>query len=156
MFKLRLILAPYVQKILLRTVTCGALFGLFGCSGYEKTVTGVFVTESGEEPFRLIVARTEAERAKGLMFVEYLPPREGALFEYDPPQIVGMWMKNTYIALDMIFINCDGKVTKIVKNRYPESLTVSRSEKPVCQVVELNGGTADMINLRQGDEFYVD
>ncbi len=133
-----------------------ALFSLTACSSESEKVTGVFVNDSGKKTeFLFTLAQTQAEKKKGLMFTRYLPEREGMLFQYDPPAAAKMWMKDTYIPLDLFFINCDGKIVYIEKNRQPETLDVTDSGVPVCYVAELNGGAANIMDVKAGDHFYL-
>ncbi len=74
------------------------------------------------------MATTDQERALGLMFRRSLPENAGMLFLYDPPQPAAMWMKNTLIPLDMVFISADGKVHRIEQNTEPFSTTLIPSE----------------------------
>ena len=72
--------------------------------------------------FRVWVADTPQRAEQGLMFVNDLPESEGMVFPLDPPRVENMWMKNTYIELDMLFIGADGRVTKIIERAHPLSL----------------------------------
>jgi uncharacterized membrane protein (UPF0127 family) len=74
------------------------------------------------------------------------------LFLYDPPQPAAMWMKNTLIPLDMVFISPDGTVHRIEANAEPFSTALILSEGPVVGVLELNAGEADKIGLKRGDK----
>jgi uncharacterized membrane protein (UPF0127 family) len=115
------------------------------------TGTLVLKTDSGEHSFNVEVATSERERAIGLMFRRSLPETGGMLFLYDQPQRAAMWMRNTYIPLDMIFISADGRVHRIETNTEPFSTDVIPSEGEVVGVLELNAGQADRIGLKRGD-----
>lgn len=97
------------------------------------------------------VMRTEAEREHGLMDRRYLPADRGMLFQFDKVQSVLMWMKDTYIPLDMIFISRDGVVTHIHENAEPMSQAIISSNGPVYGVLEVNAGFARKIGLKPGD-----
>jgi uncharacterized membrane protein (UPF0127 family) len=97
------------------------------------------------------VMRTEAERERGLMERRYLPPDRGMLFQFDREQPVMMWMKNTYIPLDMIFISRAGVVTHIHENAEPLSEAIISSNGAVYGVLEVNAGYARKIGLKPGD-----
>lgn len=97
------------------------------------------------------VMRTEAEREHGLMDRRYLPADRGMLFQFDKVQGVLMWMKDTYIPLDMIFISRDGVVTHIHENAEPMSEAIISSNGPVYGVLEVNAGYARKIGLKPGD-----
>jgi uncharacterized membrane protein (UPF0127 family) len=88
----------------------------------------------------------------GLMFRRSLAADAGMLFLYDRAQPVAMWMKNTYIPLDMIFIGADGRVHRIAKRTEPFSTDVISSEGDVQGILEVNAGIADAIGLKPGDE----
>ncbi len=109
-------------------------------------------TETGDHSFNIEVATTDEERALGLMFRRSLPENAGMLFLYDQPQPAAMWMKNTLIPLDMVFISPGGTVHRIEANTEPFSLTVIPSEGPIAGVLELNGGEAAKIGLKPGDK----
>jgi uncharacterized protein len=111
----------------------------------------VFKTETGEHSFDIEVMTTNGERAKGLMFRRSLPAKSGMLFVYDRPQAATMWMKNTYIPLDMVFIAEGGAVHRIEANTEPFSTALISSEGDIIAVLELNAGEAARIGLKRGD-----
>jgi len=106
----------------------------------------------GRYTFQIELARTPAQRQQGLMFRERLAADAGMLFDYDRPQPVAMWMKNTYVPLDMIFIDGAGIITHISKRAVPLSLQPISSNGPVRAVLEVNGGITDHLGIRVGDE----
>jgi hypothetical protein len=110
-----------------------------------------FVTASGTHHFSVEVMETDAQRERGLMFRRYLPPDRGMLFDFKTEQPVMMWMKNTYLPLDMVFISRSGIVTSIAKDTEPLSERIIPSGGPVYAVLELNAGTAEKIDLQPGD-----
>jgi len=116
------------------------------------TGTLVLRTATGNHNFNIEVAITDQERALGLMFRRSLPDNAGMLFIYDPPQPAAMWMKNTFIPLDMVFISADGKVHRVESNTEPFSTTIIPSDGDVVGVLELNAGEADKIGLKRGDQ----
>jgi uncharacterized protein len=116
------------------------------------TGTLVLETATGDHNFNIEVATTDQERALGLMFRRSLPENAGMLFIYDSPQPVTMWMKNTFIPLDMIFISAEGTVHRIESNTEPFSTSIIPSDGDVVGVLELNAGEADKIGLKQGDK----
>ena len=73
------------------------------------------------------------------------------IFPYDPPQDVGFWMKNTLIPLDMIFIRADGRIARIAARTRPHSLEPVLSGEPVAAVLEIRGGRAAELGIREGD-----
>lgn len=113
--------------------------------------TLVVETAKGRFPFQVEVAETLEQKELGLMFRKSLPDDTGMIFSYVPPQEVHMWMQNTFISLDMVFINADGRVRRIATHTEPFSQKVVASKGPVLAVLELNAGTADRIGLAVGD-----
>lgn len=109
--------------------------------------------ESGEDThsFRVEIARTRAERGLGLMYRTRLGPDAGMLFDYRTPRPVAMWMKNTLIPLDMLFIDSRGRIVKIAARTVPGSTAAVSSGKPVRAVLEINGGTAQRLGIAVGD-----
>lgn len=114
---------------------------------------GVLHTAKGDFKFNIELAKTEAEREKGLMFRTELAPDAGMLFVYEGEQQVSFWMQNTLIPLDMLFIGADGTVKTIHVNARPLDTTPIPSEVPVRFVLEIAGGRADEIGLKVGDKF---
>ena len=104
--------------------------------------------------FVVWLAETRNQQTRGLMYVKSLPKNTGMLFIYPNSNIRAMWMKNTFISLDMIFIDENGIVSSIEKNTEPQSLKTIRSEKPIKYVLELAGGKTDQIKLIEGDHIY--
>ena len=96
-------------------------------------------------------ADTDETRAQGLMFVEHLTPEQAMVFVYDPPQSVSMWMRNTYIPLDMLFADAAGCIVNIAANTTPLSLESIAGVKPVAYVVEVAAGTAAARGITVGD-----
>ncbi len=90
-------------------------------------------------------------RAQGLMFVKSLRPEQAMIFVYDPAQPVAMWMKNTLIPLDMLFVDDGGCVVKVHARARPGDLTAISADVPVGLVVELAGGTAATLGIAAGD-----
>jgi uncharacterized membrane protein (UPF0127 family) len=96
-------------------------------------------------------ADTPETRAQGLMFVEQLQPDQAMIFVYEPPQHVGMWMKNTLIPLDMLFVDRFGCVVHLHERARPGALDTIAADQPVVLVVELAGGTAASLGIKAGD-----
>jgi len=101
--------------------------------------------------YEVEVAATPASRAQGLMFRRALAPQAGMLFDFGRDEVARMWMKNTFIPLDMVFVGGDGTVRSIVRNAPPRSLDTISSRVPVRAVLELNGGESARIGLAPGD-----
>ena len=155
----------------LRRVLLAALAGLAACStgvadkpggaGQEAVavhaesglaVIGLTVTTRGKPyPFRVELAKSRFEQAKGLMFRAKLGPDEGMLFPMDPPREASFWMRNTVIALDLVFIGPDRRVLNIAANAVPYDETPLKSAGPAGAVLELAGGRAAELGIATGD-----
>lgn len=109
------------------------------------------VTRSGVHVFTVEVAKTEQERATGLMYRKELAEGRGMLFDFSPEQPVSMWMKNTFIPLDMIFIRSDGRILRIAENTEPHSEKIISSGGLARGVLEVIGGTARKYGIQPGD-----
>jgi uncharacterized protein len=96
------------------------------------------------------IADTDARRTRGLMFVEKLADNAGMLFVYPRPQQLAMWMKNTPLSLDILFVRADGRVMHVVENTTPLSLDTIPSEAVVSAVIELKAGSAARMKIRPG------
>ena len=111
----------------------------------------LIATAGGELRFDVEVARTPAQRAQGLMFRTALAPDAGMLFLYDPPSEMAMWMRNTILSLDMLFIAADGRIARIVANTTPMSEATIESRGAVGAVLELRAGSAKRLGIKPGD-----
>ncbi|MGD9742834.1 MAG: DUF192 domain-containing protein [Dongiaceae bacterium] len=111
----------------------------------------VIDTAGGPRNFRVEVAVTPAQRQQGLMYRESLAADAGMLFLYGEDRQVRMWMKNTLIPLDMIFIRRDGTVESVAERTIPLSSAIVASKGDVAAVLEVNGGTAARLGIRPGD-----
>jgi uncharacterized membrane protein (UPF0127 family) len=100
--------------------------------------------------FRVWLADTPQRQAQGLMFVRSLPDLRGMLFVHAEPRPISMWMKNTYIPLDMVFIDARGRIQQIVEQTTPHSLDLVRSKDPALAVLEIAGGEAQRLGIRPG------
>jgi uncharacterized membrane protein (UPF0127 family) len=108
-------------------------------------------TERGNFSFEIEIADQPEERTIGLMNRSKLDPRGGMLFVFDRPQIIQMWMKNTLISLDMVFIDASGRVVDVAERTVPHSLATVASRQSASFVLELAGGMASFIGLQPGD-----
>lgn len=109
------------------------------------------VTKTGVHVFSVEMATTEEEKTTGLMYRKELADGKGMLFDFSPEQEVSMWMKNTYIPLDMIFIRADGRILRIAENTEPLSTKIIPSRGPAKGVLELIAGTAQKYGIAPGD-----
>lgn len=109
------------------------------------------VTKNGVQVFSVEMATTEEEKQTGLMYRKELADGKGMLFDFSPEQEVSMWMKNTYISLDMIFIRADGRILRIAENTEPMSTRIISSGGLAKGVLEVPAGTAQKYGIRPGD-----
>ncbi|MDH6259070.1 DUF192 domain-containing protein [Bradyrhizobium sp. BR13661] len=109
------------------------------------------VTKNGVQVFSVEMATTEDEKQTGLMYRKELADGKGMLFDFNPEQEVSMWMKNTYVSLDMIFIRADGRILRIAENTEPLSTKIISSKGPARAVLEVVAGTAQKYGIRPGD-----
>jgi uncharacterized membrane protein (UPF0127 family) len=108
-------------------------------------------TKSGVRVFLVEMAATEEEKTQGLMYRKELPDGKGMLFDFSPEQQISMWMKNTYIPLDMIFIRADGRILRIAENTEPLSTKIISSGGLARGVLEVIAGTAQKYGIQPGD-----
>ncbi len=109
------------------------------------------VTKNGVQVFSVEMATTEEEKRTGLMYRKELPDGKGMLFDFNPEQEISMWMENTYVSLDMIFIRADGRILRIAENTEPLSRKIISSRGPARAVLEVVAGTAQKYGIRPGD-----
>jgi uncharacterized protein len=101
--------------------------------------------------FQVETMRNDADRAKGLMFRQFMAEDRGMLFDFEREQPVSMWMRNTYIPLDMLFIRADGRVHRVHERAQPLDETSISSGENVRYVLELNGGITGRLGIKAGD-----
>lgn len=111
-------------------------------------------TEEAATIFTAEVADTDELRARGLMFRHLLPEDRAMLFDFGRPRPAAMWMKNTYISLDMLFVRADGTIAAIAENTVPKSLDTISVQEPVLGVVELAAGTVKRLKISTRDKVY--
>ena len=126
-----------------------ALLG--GPSAAEDLHTLEIASKSGVHVFNIELAVTDEERQRGLMFRKELPEGNGMLFDFKQDQDVAMWMQNTYVSLDMIFIRGDGRILRVAEHTEPLSTRIIRSGGPVRAVLEVIAGTANRLGIAPGD-----
>ena len=141
-----------VLLVLLGVVMFAPIVGTPALNAAESEHSQLVVeTHLGPQVFWVEVARTVAERQRGLMFRRILLPDRGMLFDYGQTQEISMWMKDTYVPLDMVFIAGDGRVVHVVERTVPLSLTSIPSQGPVRAVLELTAGSVERLDIRLGD-----
>jgi uncharacterized membrane protein (UPF0127 family) len=109
-------------------------------------------SRAGKHAFRVEIAATEAEQARGLMFRTQMGADEGMIFPENPPRQPQFWMKNTVIPLDIIFVGTDGRVLNIEANAVPYDLSPRPAIGLASAVLELNGGRAAELGIMPGDK----
>jgi uncharacterized membrane protein (UPF0127 family) len=115
----------------------------------EKLV--IVTRDKVEHAFDVEMALTEDQQEVGEMFRTSIPADGGMLFDWGIPREAEMWMRNTIVPLDMIFINADGSIRAIAENTVPQSLAVISSKGPVRAALEVAAGTSARLNIRVGD-----
>jgi uncharacterized protein len=120
-------------------------------AGSAEKQTLEIVSKSGGHVFTVELAVSDEERQKGLMFRRSLPQSQGMLFDFKTDQDVSMWMRNTYVSLDMIFIRGDGRIQRIAENTQTQSDRIISSGGPVRAVLEVVAGTAKKFGIAPGD-----
>ncbi len=109
------------------------------------------ISATGPHRFKMELAKTPAQMTQGLMFRTSLAPDAGMLFDYREPIVATMWMRNTLIPLDMLFVDAQGRIVNIHERAVPQSDDVIAAAEPVRAVIELNGGTAARLGIEPGD-----
>jgi uncharacterized membrane protein (UPF0127 family) len=137
--------------------SAAAIAGLAGPSSKAElqrfaTSELMIVSATGAHRFTVEVAETPAQMQQGLMFRRTMAPNAGMLFDYKQPIVATMWMRNTLIPLDMLFVDAQGRIVNIHQRAVPQSLDVIASAAPVRAVIELNGGTAAHFGIIPGDQ----
>jgi len=108
-------------------------------------------TASGVHDFAVWIADDDRSRQRGLMYVRALPADRGMLFLFERPQELAFWMKDTFVSLDLVFIDASGRVLNVAANAPPFSLVPIRSQGEALAVLEVVAGTARRIGLSPGD-----
>jgi uncharacterized membrane protein (UPF0127 family) len=139
-----------------------AMVALASCSAPAETTEGNVPSLEGDferdaltiesddgvlHEFDVYLATSPEQQRRGLMFVRKMPATTGMLFVYEDSDYHSMWMKNTYIPLDLIFAKADGSISSVIHDAQPLSLTSRGSTEPVDYVLELNAGTARRLKI---------
>lgn len=110
----------------------------------------IVTTDMGDIAFATEIATSDDTRSRGLMFRRSMGEREAMLFHWPSPRVVSMWMRNTYISLDMLFVTADGAVVHVEADTVPQSLEVLSAGREVSAVMELVAGTAARLGIKPG------
>ncbi len=129
----------------------GGLAAIAPALGFDRSELTIAAAGGKQHHFRIELARNPDDRARGLMYRRTLDADAGMLFDFETPQLVSMWMMNTLIPLDMLFIAADGRIATIAERTVPHSTASILSEVPVRGVLELNGGTVARLGIKRGD-----
>ena len=137
-----------MQKLIIALL----LIASFSNGFAAETESLVIRSADKQHLFSVEVVSTPQARADGLMYRTSLPADGGMLFNFGKTEPVSMWMKNTAIPLDMLFIRADGTITNIAERTVPQSLTPVAASEPVPFVLEINGGVSARLGIRAGDK----
>jgi uncharacterized membrane protein (UPF0127 family) len=141
-----------LQRFRLGLPVIGLVVMLAGAA-YAQALEALSIAPQGgqRQSFQVEVARNDADRAQGLMYRRSMPANQGMLFDFGRVEPVSMWMQNTYLPLDMLFVRQDGTIARIAANTEPLSTRTIPSGEPVLAVLELNAGTAARLGIKPGD-----
>lgn len=142
--------APLRAFLILITILAG--LGLANAQDSAAQEPLAITGKSGRHSFSVEVMRDDESRSRGLMFRRAMAPEHGMLFDFQKVERVAMWMKNTYLPLDMLFIRPDGSIARIATNTEPLSTKVIPSGEPVVAVLELNAGVTAKLGIKAGDQ----
>ena len=151
---IRSVLSIWPTKAL--ALALGVIVATYGLASTEaqakdSSATLVIETATDRHVFKVELAATPSTRSRGLMFRRELASDAGMLFDFGVDQYVSMWMKNTYLPLDMIFIDAAGKITNIAHRTVPHSLVLIPSKGKARGVLEINSGLASKLDINAGD-----
>lgn len=145
------IFSKKVYAFLILVILCW--FGVAN-SDYQNSQV-IFLSPQKSHSFRVEVVEDEVSRAQGLMYRRELPKDAGMLFVFEQEKDLSFWMKNTYIPLDIIFINNELNIVKIHRMTKPFSEESLPSEKKARYVVEINGGLSDQLGIKEGQKIKI-
>ena len=143
-----------VSRLLLIGLLClsgTAASAQSGLATFERETLTIVTREGDEHSFTVEMALDPKQQAQGLMFRREMAADAGMLFIYQPSREAVMWMQNTFLPLDMLFIKSDGRIVKIVERTVPQSTKRIPSGEPITGVLELNGGTVSRLGIKEGD-----
>lgn len=141
---------PCIRTVIQAVAGSFLLFSSLPSSAGEQSLV-VQSAVSGNIEFHVEVAETPEQRRQGLMYRKHLAPMSGMLFDYKSPKNVSFWMENTWIPLDIIFIDQYGRIIKIHRNAVPLSRDYINSDDKVLAVLEVNAGVTDQYSINTGD-----
>ena len=146
-------MANYLLKLI---ALVGCLFVLESRHAVSDTIFPqseiLIVSKSGEHKFVVDVATTMAQRQMGLMYRKNMARNRGMMFDFGEEQLIAMWMKNTLIPLDMLFVDKTGRILQIERATTPLSLQTIAGRRPAMSVIELNAGLTTELGISEGDQ----
>lgn len=125
-------------------------------SAFPRSLIEIRTQAGNVHAISVWIADRPSRQEQGLMFVRDLPAHQGMLFVYPHERRISMWMKNTLIPLDMLFIRADGSIAYIAARTTPQALDIISSPEPVRAVLEIAGGLAEELKIGVGDRVYAD
>ena len=143
------------RRVLYAIIAAGTVLAIClvgaGRAADDRTSHLEIETATGRHAFTVELAATEKQRALGLQWRRIMAPDAGMLFDFQEVRFAIMWMKNTFIPLDMVFIASDGRIVNIAERTVPHSLARIISDGPVRAVLELNAGSAARLGIKPND-----
>ncbi|WP_377296133.1 DUF192 domain-containing protein [Rhizobium sp. SGZ-381] len=147
------------MRTVLTTFAASAMMALLAFSAvasaqlrFDKEPLTIVTTSGARHEFSVELALDPGQREQGLMYRKQMAANEGMLFDFFEARAIQMWMRNTLIPLDMVFIDAKGTITHIHERAEPLSETIISSQGPVNYVLELNGGAAAQLGIHKGDK----
>ena len=122
----------------------------------EKSSVSITLDSNESIEFSVLIAESNKDRRQGLMHIEFMEENQGMLFVFNPPRRVSMWMRNTPMSLDILFINRNGKIINMEENTTPYSTKALPSGGTINWVLEINGGLAKKMGIKAGDLVVLD
>ena len=122
----------------------------------EKGSVSIKLNSNESIEFSVLIAESNKDRRQGLMHIDFMEENQGMLFVFNPPRRVSMWMRNTPMPLDILFINRNGKIINIEENTTPYSTKALSSGGTIYWVLEINGGLAKKMGIKAGDLVVLD
>jgi uncharacterized membrane protein (UPF0127 family) len=119
---------------------------------FDRTELAIVTAGGARHVFKVEWAKSDVQKARGLMYRKSLPLDQGMLLDYNPPQPASIWMRNTLIGLDIVFIRADGTIESIFLGAKPHDETSMPSKGNVRAVLELNAGVARLLGIQPGDK----
>jgi uncharacterized membrane protein (UPF0127 family) len=119
---------------------------------FDRTELTIVTAGGARHQFKVDWAKTWPQKSRGLMFRKEMPVDHGMLLDYDPPTEAAIWMRNTFIPLDLVYIRADGTIESIFFGAKPHDETPRPSKGPVRAVLELNAGVTRLLGIQPGDK----